>query len=875
MNLFSTLSLRAKLLFGYLLTFLASVIIGNLIILIVVHSTIETSTERELANTTNTIMNMVKSAADASIKNYLRAVAEKNREIIQHFYDDYQAGNISEEEAKSKATAILLSQAIGKTGYIYCVDTKGILAVHPKINGTDLSKYEFIREQIKTKEGYLEYEWANPDEGAPRKKALYMTYFGPWDWIISVSSYREEFKSLLNVDDFRNDILAVSFGKTGYPYVIDSKGTLVIHPKLQGRNIFNARDIHGHEFIKEIIDKKSGKIIYPWQNPGEMEPREKLVLFSYIPEFDWIVASSSYLEEFNEPLTTIGYATFATLIIVVLLTIPITWFISSSINRPIQDIIQGFSQGAQGDYSSRIQTSSGDELGQLAKYYNDFMDKLSESNRSLQTSEERFRLLFENAVEGVFTMTANGQFLRVNPSMTRMMGYESQNLLLQEVAKVGARVYIEDSELERLLANLAGAGAVTGFETMCRQRDGAMIWVSLNARAYTDSEGLIATIDGFCNDVTARKQAENAQKRIKEELEQRVAERTAELSNYIGQLEQRNIQESLLRETGELLQVCHSTRESYAIIDDYVGRFFPRYRGALFLLDATKDRFEQVVVWGAPIGIEPEFSRDECWALRKGKPYSVGDKNQRLFCSHLNTHEPLGYLCVPIIAQGEVLGLLHIQSLPDQHAEWVTQVDTVQGLASIFTNNLGLAMANLKLQDRLRDQSMRDPLTSLFNRRFMEEFTEQEIRRTKRYNTSVSLVMLDVDHFKTFNDTHGHDAGDLVLKELAVYLLKNCRESDVVCRYGGEEFVIILPTCPLDDAVTIAQKLCNGVREQMRVSYRNQVLAVTISMGVAACPTHAAGLDTVLKAADQALYEAKHGGRARVAVAGGFIEAES
>jgi len=867
MNVFlSTLSLRTKLLLGYSLTFLVSVVLGNLIIFMVVQNTIETNTENELTNTTNIIMNMVKTASDASIKNHLRAVAEKNKEIVQHYYDEYRLGRMSEAEAKKKASEMLLSQTIGKTGYIYCLDSKGVLRVHPKINGADLSKYDFIREQIRTKQGYLEYEWANPGEKTPRKKAIYMSYFGPWDWIISASSYREEFKDLFKVNDFRDDILAVSIGKTGYPFVMDSKGNLIIHPKLQGKNMYDAKDANNQEFVKEIIAKKVGKIAYTWQNPGEAKPRDKLAIFNYIPEFDWIVASSIYLDEFNGPLMTIGYATLLTLGLVILLVVLITWYISSSISRPIQDIMQGFSRGVKGDYSGRIDIRSGDEIGQLALYYNDFMEKLSESSSSLHASEKRFRLLFENSVEGVFTMTADGKFFSVNPSMARMLGYEGRDILLREIAEIGTKAYVEPSENDRMLSELSRTGSVTDFETTYLRRDGSAIWVSVNARAYTDASGAITNIDGFCSDVTARKMAEEAQNRIKEQLEQRVAERTTELSNYVGKLEQHNVQESLFRKMGELLQVCRNTRESYAIIDEYVGRFFTGYSGALFLFDTTKSRLEKVVSWGAPGGVEAEFGRDECWALRQGKPYSVSDDNKRLFCGHVQAREHFTYLCVPLIAQGEVLGLLHIQSQPDGGAE--TGAETMQGLASTFANHLGLSLANLKLQDRLRDQSMKDPLTGLFNRRFMEEFAAQEIRKIKRHNTPLSLIMIDVDHFKKFNDTHGHDAGDLVLKEITGHFGKYYRDSDVVCRYGGEEFVIILPTCPQDEAIAMAQKLCDGVREQLRITYRNEILTVTISMGVASCPAHGTNIDEVIKAADNALYEAKRGGRDRVAVAG-------
>lgn len=863
----SKLSLRKKLLFSYLLTCLVSVIFGSVVIFAVAQNTIEAHSETELTNTTNIIMSMVKSAADASIKNNLRAVGDMNRSIVQHYYDEFRQGRMSEEDAKKSASEILLAQTIGKTGYIYCVDSKGVLRVHPKLTGADLSKYGFIGQQIKTREGYLEYDWANPGEVAPRKKALYMTYFGPWDWIISASSYREEFKDLFNVNDFRNDILAISFGKTGHPYVMDSKGNLIIHPKLQGKNIYAERDANNREFIKEICAQKVGKIVYSWRHPGESKIGKKLVIFNYIPEFDWIVASSIAIDELDDPLATIGYATLLTLGLVIVLVVPITWYLSSLINKPIQEIMRGFSLGEKGDYSSRIDAGGGDELGQLAAYYNSFMKKLSESSVSLHASEEKFRLLFENAVEGVFTMAPDGKFLSVNPSLARMLGYESREFLLREIADIGTKSYTDAHENARLLSALARNGTVTSFETVYRRRDGTSLWVSVNARAYTNASGSITTIDGFCSDVTARKMAEEAQNKIKEELEQRVTERTAELSSYIGKLELRTVQESLFQEMGELLQVCHNTRESFSIISEYVGRFFPACNGALYLFDASKSRLEEVVSWGGGNGIDTEFGRDDCWALRQGKPYSVIDGDKQLLCNHIQSREHLTYLCVPLVAQGEILGLLHIQPLPGGDTGNRITAETLQGPAVIFTNHLGLSLANLILKDRLRDQSIRDPLTGLYNRRFMEEFAVQEIRKIKRHNMPLALFMIDVDHFKIFNDTHGHDAGDLVLHELANHFGKYCRDSDVACRYGGEEFVIILPACERERAVAIAQRLCDGVREQLRINYRNEILAVTISIGVACCLSQEQSIGQLIKAADTALYAAKREGRDRVAVA--------
>jgi len=861
-HFFRRLSIRSKLLYGYALAFILAIVIGNALLYLMIRNTIETDIELELRNTTESILNMVETATDVAIKNHLRAVAEKNREIVDHFYQLQQNGKLSEKQAKGRAAEIILSQVIGTTGYIYCINSNGVIQVHPssELDGVDLSNYLFIKQQKEQREGYLEYVWANPGEQVARPKALYMTYFKPWDWIIAASSYRSEFKELFDVDDFRESILSISFGETGYPYVIDSLGNLIIHPKLEGTNIYDSRDSSGRMFIKELCSQKNGKIIYPWQNPGEPEPREKLVIFNYIPEFDWIVASSSYLEEFYEPLRNIGYTSLGMVIFTLILIIPITWWLSTSITRPIQELTEGFAHGADGDYSSRLGVRGGAEIGQLAAYYNRFMEQLHTSRKNLEESEEKYRSIFEHAVEGVFQTSMDGRFLSANPAIARMLGYKNQESLLVGVKDLKSQVYVDSEDRETLLDLLKEHGTVTDFETRFRRTDDTVFWISLNARIVRDSAGDIKWIEGLISDITQRKESEEALRMAKQDLEQRVEERTTELSSWVQDLEIMNRQRSQLQDMGQMIQLCRSTEETYPIITQFLKSFFPDDVASLYIYNEELSALK-------PVGAENDtlsFEQEDCWALRQGKPYLVDANHDLPGCAHVKVASPHGYSCTPLIALGELIGLVHI--IFGESASG--QSEDRQRLASTIADNLALALANLKLRETLRLQSIQDPLTTLYNRRFMEETISKEVSRSVRRERAFGILMIDIDHFKKVNDTYGHDVGDAVLRELGAYLSSHVRSEDIPCRYGGEEFAVIMNEVSLENLRDKAQELCSDIADTLVVHTNGTDLKITISIGAALFPEHGESAQAVLKAADKALYEAKESGRNRVEMAG-------
>ena len=414
---FRNLRIRFKLLGGYTLIFIAATLLGGSVIYYTVRSTIEANIESELTNSTATILNMVRTAASTSIKNHLRAVAEKNKEIIQRLYADYKNGLISEEEAKELSRKILFSQTIGKTGYIFCANTKGIAVEHPNmgIAGKRFLDHGFVREMIRLKQGYLEYDWKNPEDAQKRPKAMYMDHFEPWDWIIAVSSYREEFRELIKVSDFKASILSLKFGKTGYAYINDSKGNLVVHPFLSG-NYYNAKDEDGNYFVKEICTLKSGKLIYSWKNPQETYERKKMVIFNYIPEYDWIIASASYLDEIYAPLKTIRQIIMTTVLLIIALVFLTSFWINNIIITPLKSLMNHLAVGASGNLANRMPVKSTDEIGQLAGYFNNFMDRLEKysnslkleinqhrkTEKALRISEGKYRTILEQMAEGYF-----------------------------------------------------------------------------------------------------------------------------------------------------------------------------------------------------------------------------------------------------------------------------------------------------------------------------------------------------------------------------------------------------------------------------------------------------------------------------------------
>ncbi len=332
----------------------------------------------------------------------------------------------------------------------------------------------------------------------------------------------------------------------------------------------------------------------------------------------------------------------------------------------------------------------------------------------------------------------------------------------------------------------------------------------------------------------------------------------------VREMEIRTQENALIAELGDLLQACRTADEAYPIIIRYMQKLIPVCSGALYIIHNAKDPAENVASWGnEPPGLsEHELILNECWALRRGRVYSVADPESEPICSHIKETLSAGYMCVPLIAQGEMVGVLHLRMPKDQYKTGFSQE---QQLLAVKTGEyIAIPLTNLKLRDELRSQAIRDPLTKLYNRRYMEETLEREIRRANRHTTSVGIIMFDIDKMKPINDRFGHDAGDLVLKTLGLELLNLFRGEDVACRYGGDEFTIVLPEATLADVWRRAEQMRESVKRLVIKYDGKQIGPLTMSIGVAAYPDHGASTERVILASDAASYAAKSEGGDRI-----------
>ena len=412
--------------------------------------------------------------------------------------------------------------------------------------------------------------------------------------------------------------------------------------------------------------------------------------------------------------------------------------------------------------SKRLAIAGNDEVAALARVMNGMLSAIEQSQTAMLESEERFRRLSESSFEGVIIHDQT-TVLDANHVIEDLFGYQHAELigmpffdLLAPEARESARAYFETGDESR-------------YESKGRKKDGATLTLEMQSKVMPYQGRMV--ISSAIRDISWRKMAEEA-------LRQRTREMT------------------LLNHMSDLLQTCENEEETYSIVINVCKLLFSADSGQLIMLNASNALAEVVAFWGAPPLVR-SFPTESCEVLRRKQTILFESPSDAAQCPHISDAGRQSCLCGPVSASGELFGMLTLCFASSGAAQFDEDArrtyDTKQIVLTRVQTHYALALSNLRLRETLRQESIRDPLTGLYNRRYMDESLEREAYRAGRHHIPIGLVMLDIDHFKRFNDTYGHEAGDLVLQEVGKFLRQHIRHEDIACRYGGEEFLLILP----------------------------------------------------------------------------------
>lgn len=477
---------------------------------------------------------------------------------------------------------------------------------------------------------------------------------------------------------------------------------------------------------------------------------------------------------------------------------------------------------------------------------------LEQQNQQLELSEARFRRTFDGAPIGLAIVDQDGHFLEVNRSLLAILDFSAEQLMQMTFKDVTHPDDLQP-DIDQFQQLIDGRADSYRMEKRYIARGGRELLAMLDVTVLRDARGSPVMFIKQIQDITVRSRTETAL-------------RASELKGRtVGQL-------------GEILQACQTIDEIGAPLADACLALFPGCAGTLYVLNNSENWLRGEYTWGDEPISEPVFALDDCWALRRGQPslLTLNQKNVNR-CKHISADASRDErsLCLPMVAQGDLVGMVHLHLAPessvDPTARHLPLIETAEQVAG----RVAVAVANLNLRASLVNQSIRDPLTNLYNRRHLEESMIRDMARAQRDHTQIAVLMIDIDHFKAFNDQYGHAKGDLALKKVADILTAFCRDGDLACRYGGEEFTVVLTNIDPASALKRAESLSHQV-SVAKASQRMQTLpSVTISIGVALFPDDGTTIDQVLAAADRALYRVKNEGRNGVRLAQAVRDGET
>lgn len=507
-------------------------------------------------------------------------------------------------------------------------------------------------------------------------------------------------------------------------------------------------------------------------------------------------------------------------------------------------------------------------------------------DNSVQTTAEEAIEFITNILESSTEYSITGKDLEGtivlwNEGARRLYGYEAHEVIgKMNCAHLHAREELQMGRPRTILDAALRDGKWDGPVRRIR-KNGEQFLARLVVTPRMDPSGrhigfLVISKD-ISDEARLTEQLETMNNDLREQVLQRQnAERALlkahqEVIAHSLEMEQINTQMRRLAEMSDLLQSCASSEEARQVAEKALQRFFPAEAGTIYLTNLPGGPLETFASWNnAKLELTESFEHHECWALRRGRPHIIGPDSAAIRCAHAKDTRQVGSICAPMLAQGQSLGVFHLAWAAIDPALPLVRPNNLQSLATGVADIIALAISNVRLREALKDQTIRDPLTGLYNRRYLEDSLHHEISRARRSGASVGLIMFDIDNFKKFNDTYGHPIGDQLLRGLGTYLKALVRPEDVPCRFGGEEFTLVMPGASREIARKRAEKALRGFRN-LRLSdtlgISNIIESLTLSAGVAVFPENGESAEEVLSAADRALYTAKKNGKNNVVIA--------
>lgn len=475
--------------------------------------------------------------------------------------------------------------------------------------------------------------------------------------------------------------------------------------------------------------------------------------------------------------------------------------------------------------------------------------KLQEYTVATESSETMLRNILENAPIGMALLSTNERYIQTNHALEEIIGYSQLELNCLKASEI---IFPDDlpMDIEERARLIEGKHTATQVEKRYIHKNGQIIWVLTNTSLMRDMKGEPQCFIIQIIDISERKHHESQMI----ELNKRTA-------STLDELKQRDSEMNSIKKMNDLLQICQDSTEAYSVIAISAQNLFPSFGGGFVIYDSANLTMRTVQQWGDIKQLKSTFNLEDCWALRSGSAYTVTDVKKALICQHFETQPDGSYLCMPLISHLGITGMLYLNS-----PEGIVITNNQKQLATTVSEIARLFLANIQLRESLQELSIHDALTGLYNRRYLDETLTREISLAARQSEPLCLAMLDIDFFKTFNDTNGHEAGDEVLRHIGHILKETFRGSDFACRFGGEEFVIILINSNIQGAVDRMRHLCETIKNS-RLSFHGAILpAITISVGLAQAPKDGKTAEELMQAVDEALYNAKNIGRDSIAI---------